>query len=96
MFKNNSYSAENCNYSFREEDTDKENQHGLANYIKKDNIMTKLESIEKMLSRQYEIELENRRLLSQQAESILKIEKQISKLNKAAGIEDNKNSRLKS
>lgn len=42
MFKNNSYSLEACNYSFREDEPEKENSSLSANYAKKDMLLVKL------------------------------------------------------
>lgn len=51
-----------------------------------------------MMNRQYEIEMENRKMLKQQAESISQIEKQIIKINRFIGNSNEgvKNSRFKS
>ena len=96
MFKNNCY-QEGCNYSFRDDDTEypfKENSHYLANSTTGD----QLANIENLLNRSIQIQMDNKRVMEQQGEAIMRLEKEVQKINKklAKGPEGSASSRFKS
>jgi hypothetical protein len=88
MFKTNSYFQESCNYSFREDAEDNKENDSSLNCRKKEtpnSLADRLEGIERMLARHYEMEKHNRRVLRQQWDAIAKIEKQVSRISRMLG-----------